>query len=185
MWTHAQTHARTQARTHTWTPARVPSYKLTLWAFGSGELKKVMVNPGSSFEKKAQWHGHTTTWYKFWQQFKAFIIPTILYQFQKDSFCLIILYDILFYFIHVYIIPGQEERQPLRTFFYGSRKVFSLWSLVACFKNSTALWFYAHFFPHFTHVHLMSTGRPHHFGHFCKFKKNLFNFWLYIHLFML
>ena len=27
------------ARTHGRTPARVPSYKLTLWAFGSGELK--------------------------------------------------------------------------------------------------------------------------------------------------
>ena len=26
-------------RTDTRTPARVPSYKLTLWAFGSGELK--------------------------------------------------------------------------------------------------------------------------------------------------
>ena len=28
--------ARTDARM----PARIPSYKLTLWAFGSGELKK-------------------------------------------------------------------------------------------------------------------------------------------------
>ena len=27
------------ARTDTRMPARVPSYKLTLWAFGSGELK--------------------------------------------------------------------------------------------------------------------------------------------------
>ena len=31
----ALTHARFNSRT----PARVPSYKLTLWAFGSGELK--------------------------------------------------------------------------------------------------------------------------------------------------
>ena len=30
----------------------------------------------------------------------SFIIPIILYQFQKDPFCLIILYDILFHFIH-------------------------------------------------------------------------------------
>ena len=29
--------------------------------------------------------------------------------FQKNQFSLIILYDILFYFIHVYITPGQEE----------------------------------------------------------------------------
>ena len=34
-----------EARTHARTPARVPSYKLTLWAFGSGELKiKTIVN---------------------------------------------------------------------------------------------------------------------------------------------
>ena len=31
---------RTHRQTHGLTPARVPSYKLTLWAFGSGELKK-------------------------------------------------------------------------------------------------------------------------------------------------
>ena len=71
--------------------------------------KKVKVNPGSSFEKQAPGHGHTTTWYKFREHFKAFIIPIILYQFQKDAFCLIILYDNLFYFIHVYKAPGQEE----------------------------------------------------------------------------
>ena len=80
-------------------------------------------------------HGHTTTWYKFWQQFKAFIVPIILYQFQKDPFCLIILYDILFYFIHVYITPGQEETNLGDKFFDGSRKVLSIWSLVACFQK--------------------------------------------------
>ena len=68
--------------------------------------KMVKVNPASEF---ALGHAHTTTWYKFWQHFKAFVIPIILYQFQKDPFCLIILYDILFYFMHIYIAPGQEE----------------------------------------------------------------------------
>ena len=72
-------------------------------------MKMVKVNTGLSFEKKAPVHGHATTWYKFWQHFKPFVIPIILYQFQKDPFCLIILYDILFYFIHVDIAPGQEE----------------------------------------------------------------------------
>ena len=41
--------------------------------------------------------------------FIAFVIPIILYQFQKDPFGLIILYVILFYFIHLYKAPGQEE----------------------------------------------------------------------------
>ena len=59
--------------------------------------------------KKATGHGHTTTWYKIWQHLKAFMIPIIFCQFQKDPFCLIILYDIMFYFIHKYIAPGQEE----------------------------------------------------------------------------
>ena len=58
------------------------------------------------------------------QHFKAFIIPIILYQFQKNPFCLIILYDILFYFIHV---PQGKRRQPLGdNFFDGNRKVLSL-----------------------------------------------------------
>ena len=69
----------------------------------------VTVNLWSLFEKKAPGRGHTTTWYKFWQHFKDFVIPIILYQFQKETFCLIILYDILFYFIHVYIAPRQEK----------------------------------------------------------------------------
>ena len=37
------------------------------------------------------------------------MISIILYQFQEDPFCLTILYDILFYFIHVYIAQGQGE----------------------------------------------------------------------------
>ena len=54
---------------------------------------------------------HATTWYKLWQHSKAFVIPIILYKFQKNPFCLIILFsfDISFYFIHVYIGQGQEE----------------------------------------------------------------------------
>ena len=52
-------------------------------------IKMVKVNPGSSFEK-APGHGYTTTWYKFWQHFKAFIITIILYHFQKNPIFLII-----------------------------------------------------------------------------------------------
>ena len=71
-------------------------------------IKFVKVNPGSSFEKSpSAWvYNHFV---QFWQHFKAFIIPIILYQFKKDPICLIILEHILFYFIHVYKAPGQEE----------------------------------------------------------------------------
>ena len=76
----------------------------------------VKVNPVSSFEKSPR------AWYKFWQHFKAFIIPIILYQFQKDPFCLTILYDILFYFVHVYKAPEQEETTLGDIFFSCKQK---------------------------------------------------------------
>ena len=85
--------------------------------------------------KKAPGHGHTTTWYKYWQHFKAFIIPIILYQFQKAPYCLIILYAILFYFIHVYKAPGQDETTLGNTFFDASRNVLSRWSLGCMFQK--------------------------------------------------
>ena len=104
-------------------------------------------------------HGHTTTWYKFWQQFKAFSIPIILYQFQKDPFCLIILYDILFYFIHVYIAPGQGETTLGDNFFDGSRKI------TGCmFQNNIfALWFNAHSFM-ILYMYIASAGADYQFG---------------------
>ena len=106
-------------------------------------IKMVKVNPGSSFEKKSPRHRHTTTWCKSWQHVKAFIIPIILYQFQKDPFCLIILlYDILFYYIHVYKAPEQEETTLGDNYFDASRKVFDHWLHVS--NNSSFLWFYVH-----------------------------------------
>ena len=105
--------------------------------------------------KKAPGHGHTITWYKFRQHFKACIIPIILYQFQKELFCLIILYDILFHFIHVYKAPGNNWMQAERSYHFDH------WLHVS--KNSSVL----------TNVIC------------CKFKKNLFNLWLYTHLFMI
>ena len=84
--------------------------------------------------KKAPGHGHTTTWYKFWQYF-----PIILYHFQKDPFCLIILYDILFYFIHVYIAPGQKivPEGCLGTIFLmvQAERSYHFDHWVACFKK--------------------------------------------------
>ena len=56
------------------------------------------------------------------QHFKAFLIPIILYQFQKDPFCLIILYNILFYIIHVYKAPGQEETTLVDNFVLWKQK---------------------------------------------------------------
>ena len=47
-----------------------------------------------------------------------FIKNTVkLYQFQKDPFCLNISYDILFYFICIYIAPAQGETTLGESFF--------------------------------------------------------------------
>ena len=71
-------------------------------------------------------HGHTTTCYEFWQHYSHHFVPVP----ERSYF---VWY--LFYFIHVYIAPGQGETTLGDIFFYGSRKVLSLWSLVACFKK--------------------------------------------------
>ena len=96
--------------------------------------------------KKALGHGYSTNLNKFWQHFKAFIIPIILYQFQKHPFCLIIVYDILFYFIHVYKAPGQEETTLGDNFWCKQKGLIIL--ITACiFQNSSDFmhifsWFY-------------------------------------------
>ena len=66
-------------------------------------------------------HGHTTTWYKFWQHFEAFIIPTILYHVQKDPLCM-------------YIASGQEQTSQGQNFDVN-RKALPLCPFVASFKN--------------------------------------------------
>ena len=130
-------------------------------------------------------HRHTTNWCKFCQHLKAFIIFIILYQFQKDLFCFVILYDILFRFIHVGVYsPRARGDNPWGQCFYGNRKVLSLWSLVAFSKKKKKK--KKNLCP-FDFIHIvfmilymfiattgwqpfganiwMSTERPHHFGH--------------------
>ena len=160
----------------------------------------VKVNPGSSFEtKKKSKTGHG--WYKFWPHFKAFIILIILYQFQKDPFCLIILYDILFYFIYIYKAPGQEET-PLGDNFLmqAERSYYFDHGCMLQKKKKTALPSdFMHIFHDFIHVHSPWAGADNPLGPnilcqqdslitriiCCKFKKNLRNLWLYTHLFMI
>ena len=137
-----------------------------------------------------------TSW---WQHFKAFIIPIILYKFQKDPFCLIILYDVLFYFIHAYIATGKEETNLGDTYSDGSRKVTLI---TGCIFIKIALLCHLILCTFFSRLYtctlplgrgrqgirariLMSTGRPHHFGHLLQVKKKLFNLWLYTHLSMI
>ena len=146
---------------------------------------------------KAPGHGHTTTWYKFWQHFKAFIIPIILYQFQKDHFCLIILYDILLYFIYVYIAPLQEETILWDIFFMETERSYQFDHWLHVSKKSPALWFYAYFFSGHVHSPWASADDPSGQKFWCqqeslitliiccKFKKHLFNLCLYTHIFMI
>ena len=71
---------------------------------------------------------YTTTWYKFWGHFNAFIISIILYQFKEEPFCLIIFYFVLF---HTCIYIHRPRGDNLGdNFLDRSREVLSLWSLV-------------------------------------------------------
>ena len=47
------------ARMHGRTPARVPSYKLTLWAFDSGELKNQQNDSAPSEDSDQPGHPHS------------------------------------------------------------------------------------------------------------------------------
>ena len=118
-------------------------------------------------------------------QVKAFIISS-----SKTIPFASILYDILFYFMHVYKAPGQEET-TLRTMFLMQAERsyhFDHWLHVS--KNSSALWFYA-FFHDFIDAHSPWAGADNPLGPkflfqqegfitmviCCNFRKNLFNLW--------
>ena len=94
------------------------------------------------------------------------------------------LFYMIFCFISYMCIKTQDKkRQPLGTIFDASRKVLSLWSLVTCFKKYLCPLILCTFFMilymyiafgqgQITHLAgadkakiLMSTGRPHHYGH--------------------
>ena len=122
---------------HVWNCEKVQNLSPCL---GPGVRWALYIAPG---------HGHTTTWYKFWQHFKALIISIILYQFQKDPFCLRLLYMFFFfkfYFIHVYIAQGKAETTLGDNLFMETERSyhFDYWLHVS--KSIFALWFYAHFF---------------------------------------
>ena len=103
--------------------------------------------------KKAPGHGYTTTWYKFWQHLKAFIITIILYKLQKDPFCLIILYDILFYFTHVYKAPVQEKTIFGDKFFWCKQKGIITLITSYMFQKIPLPLILCTFFHDFIHVH--------------------------------
>ena len=124
--------------------------------------------------------GNTTTWYKFWQHFEAFIFSIFLHQFQKDPFRLIILYHILFYFIHVHNYrPRAMGDNPWGQFFLMEAERsyhFDYWLHVS--KKYLCSLLLCTYFHDFIHVYspgrgrqpigakiLMSTGRPHQFSH--------------------
>ena len=100
----------------------------------------VKVNPGSSFEKKPQGMGIQPLGTK---KKSGSILKLLLFQ----SFCTssrkipfasyIILYDILFYFIHVYIASGQEETTLEDNFLWKQKGLITL--ITGCMFQKIAL----------------------------------------------
>ena len=140
-------------------------------------------------------HGHTTTWYKFWQHFKVFIISII------PEWCLLphhfIWYFVLFHTSCIYS-PREREDNPWGQFIWWKRKGLITLITGCMFQNNIcALWFYAHFFM-ILYMYIAQAGADNPLGPkflyqqkgltlviCCKFKKNLFNFWFYTHPFMI
>ena len=119
---------------------------------------------------------------------KAFIISVILYQFQKNPFCLIILCDILFYFKHVYKAPGQEETTHGDNFLCKQKGLITL--ITGCmFQKIDLPSDFMHFVHDFIHVHSTRAGTDNPLGPkllcqqeglitmviCCKLRKNLLN----------
>ena len=111
--------------------------------------------------KKAPGHGHTTTWYKFWQHFKGFIIPIILYQSRKIPLAsLFYIIFFFFFFIHVYKAPGYEET-PLGTFFCKQNGLITLIT-GGMFKKIALPSHFMHIFHGFIYVHSPWAGKTTH-----------------------
>ena len=113
----------------------------------------------------ASWHRQTYIWYKFWQHLKAFIIFIILYQFQKDPFCLIVfIYDILFYFIHVWSLRARGDNPCGHSFRCKQKSPIILITGCIYQKNIFALWFYAHFFFMILYMYIAQKGQTTNWG---------------------
>ena len=157
----------------------------------------VKVNPWSSFEKspRAWAYNHLV------QVLAALLLfPSFCTRSRKIPFAS--LFYMIFCFIsYMYIKPQGKKRQPLGTIFLMQAERsyhFDHWLHVS--KQSSALWFYAHFFMIlYMYIALGQAGADNPLGPklwcqqeglitmviCCKFKKNLFHHWLYTHLFMI
>ena len=147
----------THTHTDTRTPARVLSYKLTLWAFGSGRLKKPLcslilyiffmilslyITPGRG-----------------WQPFGDIILmPTgtschfgHLLHVPKNLFE-VWFYRNFFMILYMYIAPRQGQAAPKEQNFDVNRKVLSLHSFVASFKKTSLKSDFIQFFSWFNDV---------------------------------
>ena len=118
----ARTHAHTDART----PARVPSYKLTLWAFGSGELKNFDKLPSFLFKDlficrglpASSWPGWTLkiTWQRRWDFIHVWV------------FVLVVRYKSLFGHTHTQACTCTHTRKKITSNLYLSQ-LMRLWYL--------------------------------------------------------
>ena len=114
---------------------------------------------------------------------KLLLFPSSLYQFQKDPFCLIILYGILFYFIHVYSVFSPRARwdNPWGQFVLMEAERsyhFDHWLLVS--KISYAIWFYTHFFVIFYMYIALGRGQTTHKGQHFDVNRKASSLWSFV-----
>ena len=153
----------------------------------------VMVNPGSSFEKKPQ--GMCIQPLGTSSILKLLLFSSFCASSRKIPFAS--LYDILFYsYLYTYTQPQGKRRQPLGTIFLMEAER-SYHLITGCMFQKIALPSdFMHIFHDFIHVYSPWAGAGNPLGPkfwcqqeglitlviCCKFIKNLFNLWLYTHL---
>ena len=128
---------------------------------------------------------------------KLSLFPSFCTSFRKIPFAS--LFYMIFCFIsNMYIKPQGKKRTLGTIFLMQAERSYHFDHCLHVSKNSSALWFYARFHD-FIHVHSPWAGADNALGPkfwcqqeglitmviCCKFKKNLFNLWLYTHLFMI
>ena len=137
--------------------------------------------------KKAPWHRHTTTWYKFCSILKLLLFPSFCTSSRKIPS--LIIYEIFLNFIHVYKAPGQEETTFRDNFFLCKQKCLNTLITGCMFQKIALLSDFMHIFHDFIPVHRPWAGADNPLGpNFlcqleglittvicCKFKKNIFN----------
>ena len=161
-------------------------------------INMVKVNPGSSFFKKPRGMDIQLPGTSFGSILKLLLFSSFCTSSRKIPFAS--LFYMIFCFIsYMYITPQGKKRQTLGTIVLIQAERSYHFDHGCMFQKIALPSVFVHIFPEFIQVHSPRAGVDNPLGQTfvvhnktssplvicCKFKKNLYNLWLYTHLFMI